>query len=105
MASSPPEPPVWQVYRTLSQRIGVSAGAAYCLTFWARSEGSQPGILSIAVNKAWTDRASVGGGTFGSTEFSQSFTAEASAIDIRLISESTGTVWVDDIDVTSGACG
>jgi hypothetical protein len=93
-----------QVYRTLSQRINVTAGAPYCLSFWARSQGSQPGILSIAVNKAWTNRASIGGGTFDWTEFAHSFTAEAAAIDIRLISENVGTVWLDDIAVVSGAC-
>lgn len=92
------------VRRSMSQQVQVRAGASYCLSFWARSQGSQAGILSIAVDKALSHRVGVTPGTYDWTRFSSTFTAEAATIDIRLISENVGKVWVDDVSVAQGKC-
>jgi hypothetical protein len=92
------------VYRTMSQQVAVTAGAPYCLSFYAMSQDSKAGALSIAVDHAWLHRARPGPGTYAYHIFQFSFTAESALIDVRVISENTGTVWVDDIAVTPGAC-
>lgn len=99
--SSPASP---QIYRTVSQQIAVTTGDAYCLSFAAKAEEATPGILSIAVNDAWTVRSAVAPATTSYAVSSLTFTAEKGTVDVRLITENTGTVWVDDIAVTHGAC-
>ena len=92
------------VYRTMAQQDSVIANAPYCLAFYARSQNSASGILSIAVDHAWSKRSAASPGTYDWTRFQLSFTAESSMIDVRIISENTGTIWVDDISVTLGPC-
>src|SRR5262249_33550114 len=92
------------VYRTMAQQDAVTAGAPYCLAFYARSQSSALGALTIAVDHKWGKRAGATAGTYDWTRFTVSFNAEASPIDVRIITENAGTVWVDDISVTPGSC-
>ena len=92
------------VYRTMSQQDAVTAGAPYCLTFYAKSSTSSRGALSIAVDHAWQKRAAAAPGIYDWERFTLLFNAESATIDVRIISENTGTVWVDDISVTPGTC-
>jgi len=92
------------VYRTMSQAVAVTAGAQYCLSFWAKSLGSQPGILSFPLNVAWSSRITVLGGSYDWTEYAGTLTAESDSFDVRLISENQGSILVDDIEMTPGAC-
>jgi hypothetical protein len=93
-----------QVFRTMSQQVAVVGGQAYCLSFWAKGQGTAAGILSMPVDKAWAHRVAVPGGSFGWTQFAGTATAEGSTFDIRLITDNKGTILVDDIELTSGAC-
>lgn len=93
-----------QIYRTMSQAVDVLGGAEYCLSFWAKTLNAQPGILSFAFNDAWSDRIGLPPGTNDWTSVSHDFVTEDSNIDIRMITENTGTVWVDDVSLSTGTC-
>jgi cyclophilin family peptidyl-prolyl cis-trans isomerase len=92
------------VYRTLSQKVKVAGGAAHCLTWWAKTQGGTSGMLTFRLNDAWTSAIGMGAGTPGWTQYGFTFTAEDGDIDLRIVSENTGTVWIDDIVLTQGGC-
>jgi len=94
-----------QVYRTMAHTVTVTSGAEYCLRFWGRGQNlGVPTSLTVTWERSWASRISLPPGTFDWQEFSSTFVAEADAIDIRLITENTGTVWVDDFSLTQGSC-
>jgi len=93
------------VYRTLSQVVsGTRAGTEYCLSWWARTRNAGPVALTIAVNDAWSVKFGLAQGTTGWTLYAATFTAEKDGFDLRLISENTGTVFVDDLALTRRGC-
>lgn len=93
-----------QIYRTMSQAVPVKSGAAYCLTFWVKSPGAQPGILSFPLENTWGSRIAVQGGSEDWTEYAGTVTAQTGSFDVRLISENQGSILVDDIELTAGVC-
>ncbi len=93
-----------QVYRTMSQKVAVKGGVTHCLTFWARTVSGTSGILGFRLNDAWTQNVGIGAGSATWTAYKGQFTTEDGNIDLRIVSENTGTVWVDDIALREGAC-
>jgi len=92
------------VYRTMSQQVKVSTGQPYCLSYWVQGIGAAAGILSMPLDKAWAHRVAVPPGVIAWTQFSGTAVAEGSTFDVRLISENKGSILVDDIEFTAGAC-
>ena len=89
----------------MAHTVTVTSGAEYCLRFWGRGQNlGVPTSLTVTWERSWASRISLPPGTFDWQEFSSTFVAEADAIDIRLITENTGTVWVDDFSLTQGSC-
>lgn len=92
------------VYRTLSQKVAVQGGAQHCLTFWERTQNGTPGMLTFRLNDSWGSALGIGAGSASWAQRAFTFTAEDGNIDLRIVSENTGTAWVDDIVLTAGAC-
>jgi hypothetical protein len=92
------------VYRTLSQKVNVQGGTPHCLTFWERTQGGTSGMLTFRLNDSWSSAIGIGAGSASWAQRAFSFTTEDGNIDLRIVSENTGTVWVDDIVLTAGAC-
>ena len=92
------------VYRTMSQKIAVTAGSRYCLSYWVQDVGASAGILSMPVDKAWAHRVAVVPGNVAWTQYAGTATAESTSFDVRLISENKGQILVDDIELTAGSC-
>jgi len=93
-----------QVYRTMSQKVSVRGGVAHCLTFWAKTENATAGILNFRLNDAWTQSVVIGAGLPNWTFYQGQFVTEDGNIDLRIVSENVGTVWVDDIELREGTC-
>lgn len=93
-----------QIYRTMSQKVAVKGGQQYCLTYWVRTANALNGVLNFRMNDAWTIVLSPAGGAPAYTWYAGTFVAEDNNIDLRIVSENTGTAWVDDIELTEGAC-
>jgi hypothetical protein len=93
-----------QVYRTLSQKVAVKGGIQHCLTWWARTANGTSGLVTFRLNDAWTQVFSIGAGQAAWTQYAGTFVPEDSNIDLRIVSENTGTAWLDDIELSEGAC-
>jgi hypothetical protein len=92
------------VYRTLAQKVAVTGGQQHCLTWWARTANASNGILNFRLNDSWSLVLSIAGGLPNYTQYAGTFIAEDSNVDLRILSENTGTVWIDDIELSEGAC-
>lgn len=92
------------VYRTLSRKVNVVGGTQYCFTVWVRTENGSAGMLSFRFNDSWSQALGTGAGTAAWSQYAYTFAAEDSNIDVRIVSENTGTAWVDDLELTAGAC-
>lgn len=94
------------VYRTLSQKVNVAGGAQHCLSFWTRTAnpGTGGSLLTFRLNDSWGSVIGVGAGPPDYRQYAFSFVAEDDNIDVRMVFENEGTVWVDDIFLSSGAC-
>lgn len=93
------------IYRTLSQKVSVTGGAPHCLTFWERVQNGSGGMLTFRLNDSWSSAIGIGTGSGGAwLQHAYTFTAEDGNIDLRMVSENTGTAWIDDIVLTAGAC-
>lgn len=92
------------VYRTLSRKVDVTGGAQYCFTVWVRTENGSAGMLTFRFNNSWSQALGIGAGTAAWSQYAYTFAAEDSNIDVRMVSENTGTAWIDDLELTLGAC-
>lgn len=92
------------VRKTMSQSVIVTKGTEYCLVFWAKTQNAQAGVLPVAVNAALSDRVGLPPGTQDWTQQSKSFVTEGTSLNITIITENTGTAWIDDVALTEGAC-
>lgn len=99
------------VYGTTAQRINVQQGATYRISFlgMARNLGSNGGV-NITVDPAWRIRpVSMPGGTYNWRRFEGTFVAPANYIDLRILSEDRGEVWITDMTLervgSSGGSG
>jgi hypothetical protein len=87
------------VYGTTSQRILVEPGRTYQIMLLAAAKGLRSnGGASITVDPQWRIRPiRLDGGTRQWTKYSGTFTADSSYIDLRIISEDAGEVWISDL--------
>lgn len=92
------------VYRTLARKVGVSGGQQHCFTAWVRTENGTSGMLSFRFNDSWSQALGIGTGSAAWRQHAYTFVAEDSNIDVRIVSENTGIAWVDDLELTLGAC-
>lgn len=89
---------------SLFQKISVESGSNYCLFVWTKTVSGTPGILSFTMDKAWSDRIGLPPGSKDWTLYTRTFVAESASVDLRMISENTGTVFVDDVQLRKGKC-
>jgi hypothetical protein len=90
------------VFGSTSQRITVRKGARYTVSFWgaARNLASR-GAVNIAVDPQWNIRPiSMDAGSYGWTFFSGTFTAPDNYVDLRIIFEDRGEVWITEMTLT-----
>jgi hypothetical protein len=93
------------IYKTFSQRVTLTKGAPYCLSWWGREDNAAAGLLSLTWEKTFAGRLTMpAGSTTGWGQWAASFNAEDAAVDIRVLSENTGTAWIDEIYLTPGKC-
>lgn len=87
------------VYRTLAQRVsGLKRNTEYRLVFWVKGQNLSTRAFFVTTTQNWDNRIYVRGGTYGWTKFSRVYnTGNNSYLDVRIISEDRGTVFLDDI--------
>src|SRR5439155_20113368 len=86
-----------------SSVITLKAGDAYTLSLWARSD--DPGIVTIPINAAWTERLALPATKGKWQRFSRTFTpAQADcSFKLRVLSESvTRGIDIDDVCLVAG---
>jgi CHAT domain-containing protein/predicted negative regulator of RcsB-dependent stress response len=89
------------VFTTTSQRIsGLTPNTVYRVSLYAKARNLSPGV-SFAVDAAWGKRVlSLPAGTYDWRHFSSTINiGHNNYIDLRLIQENTGTLWIDDLVV------
>lgn len=86
------------------QSIDVDSGSPYCLSFWAKTQGAQPGILSFSMDAKGEARLPLPPGTADWTQYAATFQADAAKVQLRAVSDNSGTVYVDDVELTKGSC-
>jgi hypothetical protein len=88
-------------YGTTQQPLRLEAGQRYSITAWARANNLRSdGGASIAVDDAWKIRPiQLPRGTYGWTKFAGTFVAGNSGGQLRIISEDSGEIWFDGIQV------
>lgn len=84
------------VYGTTAQRIQTVPGQRYRVSFMGSARSlSSYGALNIIVDPAWNIRPiHMPAGTYDFTEFSGTFTADSLYVDLRIIIEDAGEVWI-----------
>jgi len=89
------------VYGTTSQRIAAQAGRTYQISLLAQARGFRSGGgVNIAVDSQWRIRPiSLKQGTYSWTKFSGTFTPQDNFIDLRIISEDVGEVWITALEI------
>ncbi|MBF0256798.1 MAG: CHAT domain-containing protein, partial [Gammaproteobacteria bacterium] len=91
------------VFTTTSQRIhGLQPNRVYRVTLRARAENLAQGAVSFAVDAGWGKRLlSLPQGSWGWQSFSGEINiGHNDYMDLRLIHQNTGTLWLDDIQVS-----
>lgn len=89
-------------YRTMSQRInGLKPDTRYRISFWIKTESAKAGTLKVVTDFAWSYGRGIDPGTYDWREYTLDFRTKPgeSLIDLRIISEEPGTVWIDDIEL------
>lgn len=90
------------VFTTTAQRIdGLRPNSVYRISLYAKAEDLTPGAVVFSVDAAWAKRLlGLPPGTYGWRSFSATVNiGHNDYIDLRLIHQNTGTVWLDDIVV------
>jgi hypothetical protein len=90
------------VFGTTAQKIKVTPNQKYTLTLWAASKDlSRTGAVNILVDPTWAKRLIyVKGGNTEWTKYSATFnTGDANYIDLRIISEDVGKVWLTGLSI------
>lgn len=96
--NSPTQP---NIFGSISQRIiGLQPNTEYVVSFWVKSEMASAGTLEITTDLKWLNRRVIEAGTYDWRKFTHMFrTDEENFIDLRIISEAPGIVWIDDVTV------
>lgn len=89
------------VYGTTYQRIAVQKGRTYRITLIAAARNlNSNGGANVTVDPQWRIRPiHLKKGTYSWTRYSGTFRSEWSHIDLRIISEDIGEVWITGIEV------
>lgn len=99
------------VFGTTAQRIAVQQGQTYRISFLGMAQGlGSNGGVNIAIDPEWRIRpVSMPGGSYDWRRFEGTFVAPANSIDLRIISEDSGEVWITDMSLelvgSSGGSG
>ncbi len=98
-----PSPRSPNVYGTMAQRVATNEKQIYRLTLWAKANGlASGGAVSIIVDQAWKVRPiQLPAGTFSWKKFQAILSASNQYVDIRILSEDKGEVWIDDISMVA----
>lgn len=90
------------LFGTTAQRVrAVKPNTLYEISVWARAQDLEPGAVQLVVDPAWHMRPiSLPKGTWDWRLFKAQFdSADLSFMDVRILSLSTGTVWLDDLSL------
>ncbi|HBZ56829.1 MAG TPA: hypothetical protein DEO88_15610 [Syntrophobacteraceae bacterium] len=90
------------VFTTVSQRIsGLKPNTIYRVSCFAKAQDLAPGAVSFAIDADWGKRLpSLPAGTYDWQEFSSTINiGHNDYIDFRILHQSTGTMWLDDIEI------
>ena len=98
-----PTPKNPNVYGTTAQRVTIRPNQLYRLTLWAKGNRiATPGAVSIVVDSEWKIRPiQLPARTFSWKKFESVFSLPAQYVDIRILSEDKGEVWLDDMSLVA----
>ncbi len=87
------------IFATMSQRIdGLIKNAKYIVRFWVKTVSAKQGTFGITTKKNWSQIVQIEQGTNDWREYNHIFyIGNSSFVDFRIISQESGTVWVDGI--------
>lgn len=94
-------PSASHVFTTLSQRIaGLQPNRVYKIFCYVKANDVPPGAVLVIVDAAWAKRFALPSGTYEWQPFSVTVNiGHNDYIDFRIVHQSTGSVWFDDIMV------
>lgn len=95
-------PPMAHRYGTTAQRIRVTKGAKYRISFYAKTQNmASNGAITITIDPAWKIRPiNMTKGTYEWRKFSGTFTAPNNYVDLRIISQDAHSTLITDIQMT-----
>ncbi len=90
-------------YGTTQQEVSILPAKKYRVRMWARANNlASASAVQIIVDKEWRVRPiSLPRGTFDWTLFTGVFTLPTNVVDLRIICQDRGEVWIDDIEIES----
>ncbi|GAK59048.1 TPR repeat protein [Candidatus Vecturithrix granuli] len=94
-------PSASHVFTTLSQRItGLQPNRVYKISCYVKANDVPPSAVLVIVDAAWAKRFALPSGTYEWQPFSVTVNiGHNDYIDFRIVHQSTGSVWFDDIIV------
>lgn len=101
IVNSTPRAP--HVYGTTQQPLALKPNHRYGISLWARaSDVRSAGAVSLIVDQEWRNRPiQLPAGTYDWTPFTGEFSSPSGDIQLRILSEDVGEVWIDDIEIVS----
>jgi len=95
--------PAPHVYRTMCQRIeNLAYNTNYYISFWVKAKNAKAGCFAIIFDLPWKKKVFAPEGTYDWKKVTYVYnTGQNNFIDFRLLTENTGTVWVDAMVVSS----
>ena len=71
---------------------------------WGGRFAAGPAEVLRRFNDSWSQALGIGTGSAAWRQHAYTFVAEDSNIDVRIVSENTGTAHIDDLVLTPGRC-
>ena len=101
IVNSTPRAP--HVYGTTQQPLALKPNHRYGITLWARaSDVRSAGAVSIIVDPEWRIRPiQLPAGSYDWTPFTGEFSSPDGNVQLRILSEDVGEVWLDDVEIVS----
>lgn len=100
MVNRTPKAP--NVYLRVWQNVSLKANTTYIFRAWVKAEELQGQNAWFPGGPSWQLRTKFPAGTYDWTEITAEYTTGSSAVtaEMMFLLESTGTIWIDDVEVT-----
>jgi hypothetical protein len=88
------------VFALTEQTVALTPGTRYRVSVWAKTENlTADGLVIRVACKDTREAVSLPTGTYDWKSLSGDFTADASVATVSIVSQNTGTIWLDDLRI------